>query len=311
MILITGASGILGASLVALAQEQGREVAGLYHRHAVHLPGATMLAADLTEESEVEKIFDEVRPESVIHCAAATDVDWCEENPEEAHSINVAASARIAGRASRIGARLLYVSTDSVFDGIRGRYAESDRPMPLNVYARTKLEGEQVVLDRNSSAAIARVTLYGWRAKNKPSLAEWILEELAAGGQVPGFSDVIFCPILANDLAEVLLAMVDGSLRGLYHVAGSEPVSKYEFARRVALTFGYDPARVVDARIAGRKVKAVRPRDTSLITEKICAALGRAMPDVDSGLRKFARLKADGYVDRLRGHQAGVQDQCL
>lgn len=310
MILITGASGILGASLVALAQEQGREVAGLYHRHRVNLPGATMLAADLTEESEVEKIFDEVRPESVIHCAAATDVDWCEDKPEEARRINVAASARIANSTSRIGAQLLYVSTDSVFDGTRGRYAETDRPMPLNVYARTKLEGEQVVLDGSASAVVARVTLYGWKAHNKPSLAEWILEELAAGGLVPGFSDVIFCPILANDLAEVLLAMVDGNLRGLYHVAGPEPVSKYEFARRLALTFGFDPARVVDTRIAERKAKAIRPRDTSLTTEKVCAALGRAMPDLDSGLRKFARLKADGYVNRLRGHQAGVQDQC-
>src|SRR5580658_4474634 len=151
MILITGASGLLGASLVARAQEQGRDVVGLYHRHPVNLPGALLLAADLTEESEVHRIFENWKPESVIHCAAATDVDWCQEHPEAAHRINVTVSARISEITSRMKTRLLYISTDSVFDGARGHYAEADHPAPLNVYAQTKLQGEQMVLDGHPS----------------------------------------------------------------------------------------------------------------------------------------------------------------
>ena len=298
---------MLGASVVARARALGRPVVGLYHRHSANLPGAALLAADLTKESEIQRIFEEVRPESVIHCAAATDVDWCQEHPEAAHEINVAASARIAEFASRTNARLLYISTDSVFDGSRGHYAETDVPAPRNVYARTKLQGEQSVLASRASAAIARITLYGWNTQNKRGLAEWILERLAAGDVVPGFSDAIFCPILANDLAEILLAMVDRGLCGLYHVAGSEPVSKYEFARRVALTFGFDPEKVISTRMAESNLKAPRPRNTSLNTEKICAALGRAMPDVESGLRRFAQLQSGGYVERRRGHLTGVR----
>jgi dTDP-4-dehydrorhamnose reductase len=308
MILVTGASGLLGAGVVALAREQGREVVGLYHRHPVNLPGATLLAVALTDKSEVHRIFQELKPESVIHCAAATNVDWCQEHPESAHEINVVASATIAQITSRIGARLLHISTDSVFDGARGHYAETDHPAPLNVYARTKLQAEYAVFESNPSAAVARINLYGWNAQNKQSLAEWILGQLGAGQVVLGFCDAVFCPILANDLAEVLLAMVDHNLGGLYHVAGSEPVSKYEFARRVALRFGFDPERVVATRIAESQLKAPRPRDTSLNTEKICAALGRAMPDVDSGLRRFAQLQSSGYVERLRGHLTGVRN---
>src|SRR5271166_3381223 len=115
MILVTGASGLLGASFVSLAQEQGRDVVGLYHRHPVHLDEVKFLACDLADQEETCRIFHEVGPSSVVHCAAATDVDWCEEHPDEAHRINVIVSAAIAGITSRSGARLLYISTDSVF----------------------------------------------------------------------------------------------------------------------------------------------------------------------------------------------------
>ena len=300
MILITGASGLLGASLVARLGEEGREVVGLYHEHPPNSSGAKLVRVDLTEESETRKIFEELQPAIVIHCAAATNVDWCQEHPDEAHTINVTMSRRIAEITSRTGTRMLYVSTDAVFDGARGGYAETDSPAPVNVYAQTKLQGELEVQACNPLAAIARVNLYGWNAQPKQSLAEWILSQLDLGNVVPAFTDTVFCPISADDLAQVLLAMVDRELVGLYHVVGSEPVSKYEFARRVALTFGFDSARVVPARLADARLRAPRPRNTSLNTEKISAALGRLMPNVDSGLRKFVQLQAGGCVGRLK-----------
>jgi dTDP-4-dehydrorhamnose reductase len=300
MILVTGASGLLGASLVSLARKQGRKVVGLYHRHPVGIDGVKLLAADLTDESETRRIFQELRPASVVHCAAATNVDWCEDHPDEAHRINVTVPSVIASITSQRDTHLLYVSTDSVFDGVRGNYAETDMPGPVNVYAKTKLQGESEVLRQNPTALIARINLYGWNAQNKDSLAEWILKQLTRGGQVPGFSDVVFCPALADDLAEVMLASLDLNLAGVYHVAGSEPVSKYEFARRVASTFGFDPGQVVPTRIADAKLKAPRPRNTSLNTGKICAALGRPMPDVEAGLRRFAEMGASRYADRIK-----------
>ena len=148
---------MLGASLVALAQEQGREVVGLYHRHLLNLPGARLLAVDLTDESETRRIFKELKPASVIHCAAQTNVDWCEENPSEAHRSNVTASARLAEITAQLKARFLYVSTDSVFDGNRGNYAENDQPAPLNVYAQTKLQGEREALGRNPLYAFGMI----------------------------------------------------------------------------------------------------------------------------------------------------------
>ena len=306
MILVTGASGLLGANLIMEALREGLEVAGLYYRHPVRLPGAALFAADLTDKSAVEKIFSDLRPTSVIHCAAASNVDWCEENADAAHEVNVVASATIAEIAARANARLVYISTDSVFDGAGNNYSEVDDPAPVNVYAQSKLEGEREVLRRHPLAAAARVTLYGWNAQKKQSLAEWILQHLEGGNDVPGFTDVVFNPILANDLGEILLAMVRRHLTGIYHVAGSEPVSKFEFARRVALTFGFDPAKIVPTQIRESKLKAPRPRNTSMSITKTSAALERSMPDVESGLRRFAQLRAEGYVEQLKGHPAGV-----
>jgi dTDP-4-dehydrorhamnose reductase len=306
MILITGASGLLGANLMMVARQHGVEVAGIYHEHAIHLPGVALFRADLTSRSALEAIFAKLRPASVIHCAAASHVDWCEEHPEAAAELNIRASAAIAEIAGKTNARFLYISTDSVFDGLRGNYSESDVTAPVNTYAQSKLEGEREALRCHPSAAVARISLYGWNARNKQSLAEWIIDQLGAGHDVPGFTDVIFNPMLANDLAVILLEMVRRNLAGIYHVAGSEPVSKFKFARRVASAFGFDPAKIVPSRISESGLKAPRPRNTSLNTEKICAELRRSMPDVDSGLRKFVELRNAGYVERLKGHPAGV-----
>ena len=307
MILVTGASGLLGASVVSQAQQRGCDVIGLYHRHPVFMQGAEFLAADLTDESETRRIFRELRPSNVIHCAAAADVDWCEEHPDEAYRLNVIATTAIAEITARSNARLLYVSTDSVFDGERGHYSETDTPAPLNVYAKTKLQGEREVARLNSAAIIARVSLYGWNAQSKDSLAEWVLKRLTLRESIPGFSDVFFCPTLANDVAEVLLELTDQNLFGIYHVVGSESISKYEFAKRVAARFGFDPEQVFATRMADARLKAQRPRDTSLDIRKICSALGHSMPDVDAGLRRFSELRENGYIDHLKNRVSGVQ----
>lgn len=307
MILITGGSGLLGSSLISLARAQGRNAVGLYYRHRVSMAGVKFLAADLTDEAEIPRIFSEVRPSSVVHCAAATNVDWCQEQPDAANKVNVAATWAVADITSRNNIRLLYISTDSVFDGKSGNYVETDTPGPVNVYAATKLLAEREVIRRNPAAAIARVNFYGWNAE-KESLAEWVLKRLSNRLAVPGFSDVLFCPMLVDDLTEILLALLDRDLSGIYHIVGSEAVSKYEFARRVASTFGFDPEQVVATPLAEARLKAPRPQNTSLNTSKICAALGRPMPDVDTGLRRFAKLREAGRGEGMRRETAVNQE---
>jgi dTDP-4-dehydrorhamnose reductase len=117
---------------------------------------------------------------------------------------------------------------------------------------------------------------------------------------VRGFDDVYFCPMLVNDVAEVLLTMLDRGLSGVYHVVGSERISKYEFAKRVAKTFNLATDCVVPVSIVKAQLRALRPLDASLNTEKIRAALGKPMPDVDTGLHRFRDLDESGYRNQLK-----------
>jgi len=307
MILVTGASGLLGVNLVTTARNMNRPVTGTCHRHVLHIPGVFMQPLDLTDLHATRQLIAKLRPEAIIHCAAVTDMDWCEDHPKETDLINVQTSAALAEIARELNAQFIYVSTDAVFDGHRGHYSEDDAPAPLSVYAKSKGRGEQEVLQRCSTALIVRVNIYGWNARPKQSLAEWMLDQLQTKRHLNGFVDVYFCPLLANDLAEILLAMLDRGLSGVYHVVGSERISKYEFGKRVAVTFGLDPDSVSPVRIAESKLRALRPRDVSLNTDKICRALGHPTPGVDAGLRRFRELRESGYADQLKHYFADAK----
>lgn len=300
MILVTGASGLLGSSVMLRALETGKKVVGIYNRHPFCPQGASGCSIDLTDFNATRKTVGSLQPSTIIHCAAATNVDWCEEHQQEARAINTGVPAFLARLAKEINSKFVYVSTDSVFDGRRGNYSETDTPAPLNVYAQTKLEAEEEVQRTDSSVLIVRLNFYGFNVQPKQSLAEWVVDQLRLGNRVPGFTDVYFCPILVTDLAEIMLAMVDRALSGIYHVVGAEKISKYEFARRIAMIFGFEASQIVPTRIADAKLRARRPQDTSLNTGKITCALNRALPNVDSGLQRVQVLYEQEQAQKLQ-----------
>jgi dTDP-4-dehydrorhamnose reductase len=296
VILVTGASGLLGASVLMRALKAKTTVTGLSYRHRFQLPGTDIHNLDLTDWSACRRVIADVNPSAIIHCAAATNVDWCEDHREEAFQINTRTSSYLAELAHGIGAKFVHISTDSVFDGNKGNYSELDTPAPLNVYARTKLSAEQEVLGRHQSPLILRVNFYGWNIQPKQSLAEWILTQLEQGQVVPGFVDVHFCPTFVNDLADILFNMLDRCMSGIYHVVGSEKVSKFEYARRLAMVFGFSPERIVPISVGQAKLRANRPRNVSLNIEKVATELGCKLPDIDSGLQRFKALRHQNYI---------------
>ena len=306
MLFVTGASGLLGSAVLLGAHDAGVSVAGQYWQHPLQIPGVTTHKINLRDHDSIRTTLELLRPEAIIHCAAATNVDWCEDHPQEAYEINARVSGILAETAHVLGARFVYISTDAVFDGEVGGYSESDSTSPLNTYAKSKLQGEREVLRVHPESLVMRVNIYGWNAQNKYSLAEWVLSELSAGKSVPGFIDVWFCPMLANDLAELIVAAIKRELRGVYHVSGSEKISKYDFARRVAETFEFYTDAVKPTRLADAKLRAPRSPDMSLDTSKIVHALGRQMPDVKSGLFRFRHLREGGYPQRVKSYVTGV-----
>ena len=293
-LLVTGASGLLGLNL-ALEASRKHEVIGSVNRNLLKNAPFKVIQSDLTQPGSLEELFEMSQPEWVINCAALANLEACETRPELAEKLNIELPEKLAKIVAKGGARLVHISTDAVFDGRRGEYSETDTPNPLSKYAETKLLGEECVAAENSKAIIARVNLFGWSISGKRSLAEWFLNNLSTNQYIPGFTDVYFCPLLANDLGTLLLEMLGMGLSGLYHVVSRDCSSKYDFGQKLADIFGYDRALIQPVSIADSDLQVERSQTLTLKSDKLAKAIGKAPPDLGVCLERFHRQYLDGY----------------
>ena len=298
-ILVTGASGLLGLNL-ALEVAKEHNVFGTVKDHAITTDAFTVHQTDLLVPGAVERLLDKTQPDWVIHCAALANVDACEANPALARQLNSELPRKLATHVGRGGARLVYVSTDAVFDGQRGDYTEEDIPNPLSVYAQTKLEGEQAVAETNPGAIIARVNLFGWSLTGKRSLAEFFFYNLSAGKRVMGFTDVYFCPLLVNVLAHIFIKMLASDLSGLYHVVSRDCLSKYDFGMMIARRFSLDEGLITPSSVEQAALKAARSPKLTLRTDKLTRDLGQFPPSLSTGIERFYTLYQQGYPQKLQ-----------
>jgi dTDP-4-dehydrorhamnose reductase len=308
-ILVTGASGLLGLNLALEAAGAGFTVFGVTHHHPLYTQTFEVLRADLLAVDALPRLLEHTQPDWVIHCAALANVDACEETPELAQRLNAEIPGKLAQLVARGGARLVHISTDAVFDGVRGNYTEADSPNPLSVYARSKLAGERAVLEANPQAIVARVNLFGWSISGKRSLAEFFVSNLQAERPVNGFTDVYFCPLLVNDIAHVLLNMLAQRLEGLYHVVSSECLSKYDFGVRLADRFGLKSSLISPVSVLAGGLKAARSPNLTLRTEKLSTALGSAPPRISPAIDRLYTLYQQGYPQFLRSLVVQPTDQ--
>ncbi len=297
-ILITGASGLLGINL-ALEAANRYEVIGVLHAQTLHDPGFETLQADLLQPNEVARILDESRPDWVINCAALANLDTCEQQPQLAQQLNAELPGRLAAETAKRGLRLLHVSTDAVYDGSKGDYREEDAPAPISAYGRTKRLGELAVRGANLKALIVRPNLFGWSVSGERSLAEFFYNNLSAGNSVRGFTDRLFRPLFVNDLASVMLELLEKDLNGHYHVVSSDHISKYDFGVSIARRFGLDADLIEPASAASSGAAAPRSPNLTLSTAKVVKALGRRMPTVATGIERLYEQHQSGYRAKL------------
>ena len=297
-ILVTGASGLLGLNF-CLQYAGQHEIIGLAHARSLSETPFKVLTADLTQPDVAIKIITATGPELIVHCAAAANLEQCEANPQLAWRLNGEVPGEVAAAARRVGAQMIHISTDAVFDGQTGNYSEIDLPHPLSVYAQSKLAGEQAVAAVNPDAIIARVNFYGWSASGQRSLAETFFTNLFAGKPMPGFTDVVFSPLQTHVLNEILMRMIELKLNGLFHLVSRESLSKYEFGGRIARLFGLDPNLIHPTSWKTAGLVAARAPNLNLRTDKLALALGSPLPDQAAGLERFRALYQAGYRERI------------
>ena len=298
--LVTGASGLLGLNLALAVDGKKHQVFGVANTKPLMWVGFKSIQAELTEQGTVEHLLDELSPEVIIHCAAIANVDDCESRPELAEEVNARLPGKIAAAALQRRIKMVQISTDAVFDGQQGGYVESAQTNPLSVYARTKLGGEQAVATANQDALIARVNFYGWSVAGNRSLAEMFVNNLAAGNQVKGFTDIQFCPMMVLDLVNTLLEAVELDLKGLYHMVGPQAMSKYDFGCAIARKFGFETNLITSALVSEAGLKAARSPNLTLSIAKLATSFGHDLPAFEPGLQKFYDQYRHGFPQLLK-----------
>ena len=248
-ILVIGASGFIGQYLVRrLGRTPGHEITGTFLSRPLADDGNSWHKLELTDTGGLEQLFRLFRPEVVVHLAAIADVGTAERSPERATAVNTTATAAIAGLCRMHDARLVFVSTEYVFEGTHGFYREDDIPRPTTHYGQTKWEAEQEVAKLGFPSSILRTSIvYGWPRPGGRNFVPWLVASLQSGQPYLGSTGVMRTPVYVEHLVDGIVKLVEEDYPGTHHVAGKDWVSMYDFAVAVADGFQLDRGLVISA----------------------------------------------------------------
>ncbi len=286
--LITGASGLLGATALKIISNKTSAV-GIYNQHPISLPGVTTFQTDLTKSDAVNKHLEELRPDVILHTAAATNVDWCEDNKSAAWAANVDSVKSLASYCAKSGAKLIHISTDAFFDQ-EGLIGERADPHPKNYYAQTKLDAEKVVTSVLKDYLIIRTNIYGWNFQKKLSLAEWMLACFQEQKKTPLFYDVTYTPILTNTLVDLILGLQNVDAVGVFNATTDRAISKLEFGQLLCREFKLSPEFIVPTPVDEVLTRVPRSKFMALDNSKIKKTLNISALTVEDDLSRFREL---------------------
>ena len=292
--LVIGASGLVGGALVRALEHAGADVVGTYQSR----PFPQGCCVDVREGQALQRCFDAVRP-TVVFWAVNTPggVDRCDTHPQEAAILHVEAARTLADAAVRHGTKVVYYSSDYLFDGTRGPYAETAEPCPINVYGRTKWEAERLITAQVTDHLILRTTaVFGWDRRSK-NFAMQVWERLQAHEPLPAPHDQWCCPTLADYLAEVTVRLVQSGAQGVWNVVGKDRMPRSELGKALARAMALDPDLIRPVSTAELWPQAPRPLQGGLSTEKLQRFLGTEPLDFQESLKRFRRhWRADTHL---------------
>lgn len=296
--LITGVSGLLGNNIAYYFKNE-YEILGLYNSNPVIISGVCTERCDISNGDSIKKIISEFNPSVIIHSASLTNIDQCEMDRDSTWKVNVLGTKYLVESIQERDVKLIYISTDAVYDGDKGNYSEYDDIIPLNYYGFSKYEGEAEVAKKVNSL-IFRTNIFGWNIQDKKSLGEWILGELKVSRNINGFKDAYFSSIYTIEFARVIDIAIRKNLSGVYNCGSSDSCSKYEFARKIADSFGLDRGLISPISIDESKLKVKRGKRLTLNVYKIQEALDYRLPTIEQSIDSFYRDYMCGLPEKIK-----------
>lgn len=228
---------------------------------------AELVYLDIRSKKSIIGCFEKIKPELVINCAAMIDIEFLENNPNVAFSTNSDGPKNLAEICDQKKIKMIQISTDGIFDGKKGMYVESDKPNPINIYAESKVLGEQFVQENLDNHVIIRTNFYGVNSEEK-FLFNWMLNMLKNKKEFSGFDDIIFNPLEISTLSKMIIDVAKTDFKGILNLSSDEIMSKYEFAKKIANKLNFNENLIKKGSIDDFKFRAGRPKNTTLNNSK-------------------------------------------
>lgn len=293
-VLITGANGLLGQHLTKLLIDKNYQVVAT-SRGESRLPfqpsdNYTYREMDIANALEVFAVMSQEKPDVVVHAAAMTQVDDCELRPQHCERINVQGTSQVLTDAETFSSHFIYISTDFVFDGEQGNYAEEDDTKPISLYGFTKLQAESMVQTSTIPFAIVRTCLvYGNLLKGtRSNIVSWVKDSLEQGKTIQVVSDHVRTPTYVEDLAKGIALIIEKKATGIYHISGKDWLTPYDIALKTAAKYNLDAGKIVKVDAATFKQPGRRPMKTGFVIEKARRELGFEPITFEQGLELMA-----------------------
>ncbi len=287
-VLVTGANGLVGKKIAQQLSKNGNLEVYATSLKKINLDGITAFTSNLLN-ANINQMVEDIKPDALIHCAALSSPDACDVDRFAAKRMNVELTQRIVSACEDYHVRLVFLSTDFVFDGQKGSYIEDDTANPINYYGESKLEAEKIIHKANIPSAIIRTSLvYGYEQKlSRPNILTQVIEYLGKNQTYKVPTDQIRTPTYAKDLAIAIEQICLNDVNGLFHVSCDEVISVADFAKTIATTFGFSTDLLQSIKSSELPQAALRPKNTSLVIKKIKDAINYTPTPIELALRQI------------------------
>tara|TARA_B100001057_G_scaffold147440_1_gene147360 strand:- start:10188 stop:11105 length:918 start_codon:yes stop_codon:yes gene_type:complete len=277
---ITGGSGLLGSSWLFHLKDK-YEVFSSENKKKINLDNINFCKIDLLSRFELFNLLNKIKPCILIHTAALSNVEKCELNQDQALKVNVEITKNIIDVCTKLNIKIIYISTDHLFDGTQKYVNENEHKKPLNFYANSKDLAEQLIIKNVEKYLIIRSNFFGWGTSYRKSFSDFIINNLRNNVQVNLFEDVYFTPIIFSELFEKIDMLVKYNKNGIYNIVGNERLSKYEFGLKLSNIFELNNKLINKISIKDMKNLVIRPLDMSLSNKKYITELNDNFYDLE------------------------------
>ncbi|HOL48840.1 MAG TPA: SDR family oxidoreductase [bacterium] len=293
-ILITGSTGLLGRTLI-FENKKFEIIAGYFpeNNYSTLKYVNKKYLLDIRDFKEISRIIDSEKVEIIIHCALLANVDYVEKHREEAYQTNFIGTKNIVDLCKDREIKFIHISTNAIYDGRNPLYSENSQRNPINYYGKLKVMEEDYVIENLDDYVIIRpILMYGWNDLNeRENPFTWQLRMQKENKEIFLVNDIYSNPLLVNDCAKIILKIIEMKLNGIFNIAGSEIVSRYEFGLKIAEQTNYEKSRIKPVPNSYFKEIAPRPKNTSFDITKIKTLLNYIPANIETGIKFLLSIK--------------------